>query len=50
MDNIQKQKGVPYSTSRKEEKKNKHRTHKARRNEGKQLTNALLVYSNRRGT
>ncbi len=36
MDEAQKKAGVPWSTSRKEEKKNKHRTHKARRQQGKQ--------------
>ena len=35
MDAAQKKSGVPYSTSRKEEKKNKLRTHKVRRREGK---------------
>ena len=36
-DNITKQKGVPFSTSRSEEKKNKHRTQKARRQAGRKL-------------
>jgi len=34
-DDICKKKGVPFSTSRKEEKKNKKNTHKARRQDGK---------------
>jgi len=36
-DNIAKSKGVPFSTSRSEEKKNKHRTQKARRQAGQKL-------------
>lgn len=35
MDSVQKKVGVPYSTSRKMEKKMKHKTHKARRQQGK---------------
>ncbi len=35
MDATQKKSGVPYSTSRKEEKKNKKRTQSRRRQEGK---------------
>ena len=37
MDNIQKQRGVPFSTSRAQERVNKHRTHKARRQEGRRF-------------
>ena len=36
-DNINKSKGPPFSTSRSEEKKNKHRTQKARRQAGRKL-------------
>ena len=36
-DNISKSKGPPFSTSRSEEKKNKHRTQKARRQAGRKL-------------
>ena len=39
MDNIQKSRGVPFSTSRKEEKINKKRTNKARRAEERKLKN-----------
>lgn len=35
MDSTQKKRGVPFSTSRASEKKNKHRTQKTRRQEGK---------------
>jgi len=35
MDATQKKAGVPYSMSRKEERKNKHRTQKLRRQQGK---------------
>lgn len=38
MDAAQKKAGVPSSTSRKEERKNKHRTQKIRRRQGRQFT------------
>jgi hypothetical protein len=41
MDNTQKKCGVPFSTSRSQEKKNKQRTNKVRRQEGKKETYAI---------
>ena len=43
MDEIQKKKGVPWSTSRTDEKKNKHRTHKARRQQGKRQVRRAYI-------
>ena len=42
-DETSKLKGPPFSTSRKEERKNKHRTHKARRQAGRKAIAAALA-------